>query len=302
MKEPPRTSICFKNRTGGGGSRETFVMSVALWKNTTGLTDSVITLQVRDRGFYLKDYTNCTLLSYVTGSEYRVVKCKIPKKKYEATQIHRLTVTYYKTTVVRARENGTTNATRVVVIDRYPISHVEQSCVPLHLKESKLLTVLLGRETPSRDTSSLYVAHIEWRHHRKPNKVNNNATSLNNRNFTTTTTRVYVDGEYNAEVECACPQLNQCGNDTGNHGKSGNNRQCSLYMIGFTQCTTYRLCLQVGDGDAIMCDNLRVPCTNYNRVIKYKKDETAVALFIALFVFVALILLFMIIARSNILF
>ena len=75
MNEPPRTSICFQNRTNGDNT-ETYLMSVALWKNTPGLKRSLqnatLTMFVRHMVFSLKEYVNCTTVPYTEGSLYQV--------------------------------------------------------------------------------------------------------------------------------------------------------------------------------------------------------------------------------------
>lgn len=234
--------------------------------------------------------------------------------------------------------------------------------MPLHLKESNSnrLVLLVGHETPSRYTSSLYDAYIQWNRRTQQSQHNNNKNNNNenlnhntqntnktkvklaslkdvfgrNNNTATmtlnknksnsviTTTRVYLDGELNAQVKCACPQLNQCRassrskNADSTQIHHGNN--CSLYMVGFMSCSAYRICLEVvvvnsknddnrssSNHDTptatkeLMCGDLRVPCTKMVLGVPKKESGALITLLTVIFVCVALILFFMMILRCN---
>ena len=341
-KRLEKATICFSKNTGKtvstGNPKDVYEMSMLLYKNITErkeftAKDAKLTLQVRDRG-QMKEYANCTLVikhpktAEDEAYQFHIVKCRIPKKMYVATQIHQLTVTWRHKTTINGQNSFVRESIKEKIISNntwktkainitthvedieYQISHVEQTCIPIDLRATNNLTVVLGHKTPS-ESSYTYDAVIQWKQCPLVGKSNtsNNSSSDIKKGITSykytqsqsndTTTIIYIDGKYNGRVRCACPRNNQCPKHK-NRKTNGDLGNCSLYMIGFMQCTTYRICVHVGDNNNMIdCRNLGVPCTSKSRQAKHKKDEAVVALLITLFVCVALILFFTMIVKCD---
>uniref|UniRef100_A0A7M5V496 Cnidarian restricted protein n=1 Tax=Clytia hemisphaerica TaxID=252671 RepID=A0A7M5V496_9CNID len=227
----------------------------------TNLTNPNTTIQVRHADILWREYGRC--ISEGKSSNGHIVSCKIPKRNYKLTSIHRITM--------KEVRNGTLSRMR------YPFKITSYSCLDPADKKSELNILPVQDNSTTQSPKNRIL--VQWT---RLNTTNPNRTSL------------FINGIQNTNLECACPNKGSCKN-------TSTNQNCSIYMVGFSHCTNYRICVETTSATRKIqyCAQYKTLCTSYqngNGQMEGVATNSTTVILIVLIVLVALILLMIIFA------
>ena len=231
---------------------------------STNFTNSQtnITIQVRHADTLWQEYGKC--ISEGNSNNGYIVSCRILKRNYKLTSIHRITTTELR--------NSTLSHTR------YRFKITSYTCLNPADEKSELSILPVSDFSPENPSHNRIL--VQW--------TRLNTTKVNR-------TILFINGAKNTDLECACPNKQSCKN-------ASNNQNCSIYMIGFSSCTNYKVCVETTSASQKIqyCANYKTLCTSYMHGARLGKTvystNSTTTILIVVIVLVALILLLIIFA------